>query len=1125
MAKIFLSALSVEFVHGFLDPFSALNLSEALEIKGQLERLRESSILVQAMLQDIEERQLTEESLKHCLDLKDKVFDAEDVIDEFVYEALQRKVEIRSQLRKKVRRFFSLSNPILFLLQLKRKLMRNNRSLDKLKNEAAGFGLRVASFSTILENIPNQETDSFFDHPELIKGREADVSKVINLLTSSSNQQDLSVIPIVGMAGIGKTTLAKLVFDAVDDGEFFDETLWVSVSDDFDHQNILGSVLVALSRNMGRVENIDVMVDRLQQELEGKKFLLVLDDVLNENYEKWDRLRNFFLGISGINGSAIIVTTHSRRVASIMETSPGCRYELKPLSCDESWSIISEAVSGNGGGPITSDLEAIGKEIAVKCEGLPLAARAFGRMMRLRFGIEEWSLLRNLHAWDALVNQILLPIKLNYDCLPLTVRRCLVYCSIFPKGTKIGKEQLIELWMAEGFLGTSNERMEDRGNQCFSYLIDNYFLVDVERDELENIRSCKMNNIVHDLASYLSKYEVKNSEAYPGVDDLSHIRYANLSCDTENAQEFFKTGGRKLRSLFSRDFIHDSWNFKSLRTLSLDGADISELQGSIGKLKHLRYLDVSRTHITALPDSITNLYNLQTLRLVECRSLQALPRRMRDLVNLRHIHVTFHHQMPADVGCFSFLQTLPFFIVCQDRGQKVQELESLNELSGRLSIYNLEQVRDRDEAAKANLREKKGICMMEFVWSPERENFDNDDDVIEGLLPHQNIKSLKIENYGGKKFPSWLLLRTPGTGDSFPLKNLVNLKLLHCKRTEELPTLGLLRRLKVLEIIGMNTIRCIGMEFYINEGESRRETMPLFPELKKLSLQCMENLVEWRAPALGGGSDMIVFPYLEELSIMRCPRLNSIPISHLSALAQLEICFCGELSYLSDDFHSFTSLENLRIEVCPNLEAIPSLKNLKSLKRLAIQRCQKLTALPSGLQSCTSLEHLCIRWCVELTSIPDELRELRSLLHLEVTKCPSLNYFPEDSLCCLTRLKQLTVGPFSEKLKTFPGLNSIQHLSSLEEVVISGWDKLTSLPDQLQYITSLKSLYIRRFNGMKALPEWLGSLKCLKQLGIWRCKNLSYLPTSMQQLFLAERLEVIDCPLLKENGAKGGGSE
>ncbi|XP_073262678.1 putative disease resistance RPP13-like protein 1 [Populus alba] len=328
MAEIFLSAVSVKFFHGVLDPFSALNLSKALEIKGQLERLRESSILVQAMLQDIEERQLTEESLKRCLDLKDKVFDAEDVIDEFVYEALQRKVEIRSQLKKKVRRFFSPSNPILFLLQLNRKLMRNNRSLDKLKNEAAGFGLRVASFRTILENSPNQETDSFFDHPELLKGREPDVSKVINLLTSSSNQQDLSVIPIVGMAGIGKTTLAKLVFDAVDDGEFFDETLWVSVSDDFDHDNILGSVLVALSRNIGRVENIDVMVDRLSaRSWMGRKFLLVLDDVLNENYEKWDRLRNFFLGISGINGSAIIVTTQSRRVASIMETSPGCRYE------------------------------------------------------------------------------------------------------------------------------------------------------------------------------------------------------------------------------------------------------------------------------------------------------------------------------------------------------------------------------------------------------------------------------------------------------------------------------------------------------------------------------------------------------------------------------------------------------------------------------------------------------------------------------------------------------------------------------------------------------------------------------------------------------------------------------
>ncbi|KAH8480828.1 hypothetical protein H0E87_030910, partial [Populus deltoides] len=177
MANIVFTALYVEFVHGFSVPLSALNLSEALEIKGQLERLRESSILVQAMLEDIEERQLTEESLKHCLDLKDKVFDAEDVIDEFVYEALQRKVEIRSQLKKKIRRFFSPSNPILFLLRLNLKLMRNNRSLDKLKNEAAGFGLRVASFSTILENSPNQETEYFFDHPELIKGREADVSK------------------------------------------------------------------------------------------------------------------------------------------------------------------------------------------------------------------------------------------------------------------------------------------------------------------------------------------------------------------------------------------------------------------------------------------------------------------------------------------------------------------------------------------------------------------------------------------------------------------------------------------------------------------------------------------------------------------------------------------------------------------------------------------------------------------------------------------------------------------------------------------------------------------------------------------------------------------------------------
>ncbi|KAF9661203.1 hypothetical protein SADUNF_Sadunf19G0043500 [Salix dunnii] len=1044
-----------------------------------------------------------------------------------------------------------------------------------------------------------------------IVGRGDDVFKIVEFLKGSTNHQ-LHVFPIVGMAGLGKTALARSVCKEVSEGKLFDKTVWISASDNFEELTVLREMLKALGEHLaGGADSKQETLEHLSKEVQGKRYLLVLDDVWHEDVDKWDGLKDCLLKLGGSNGSAVLVTTRSGQAASIMETFPGCRHDLKRLSDGECWSIIREKVSGNEGEPLPPDLEVIGKEIAGKCGGVPLIALFLGETMCSSRERGQWlsvknSCLRDIPGYEDIIIPILL--KSFYHLPSPALKLCFAYCSIFSQDFTVEKEQLIQLWMAEGFLVQSNDqRMEDTGEVFFNKFVDSSFVEVVEWDGRGNIRSCKMNRLMHGLALHVSKFRTLNLETCSDIDGEYSIHQANLICDVELARVMPIIEGSSLVSLFTHaaDVLHWSLNFIHMRTLNLDGADIKELNDSIGTLKCLKFLDLSRTCIKALPESITDLHNMQTLRLIECASLQSLPRNMRGLLSLRHIYFTYHHQMPVKVGCLTSLQTLPIFVVGKDSASTIEELESLNGLRGQLSIYNLQEVKNKTEAEKANLRGKTKIYKLEFVWRSGRKCFKNDEEVLEALQPHSNLETLKIEHYGAEKLPSWLLMEIPTHGDSLLVNSLVNLKLIDCKRCE-LPMLGHLPRLESLEIDGLDKVRT---------GFS--ETMTVFPALKKLSLRRMVNLVEWMVPAVREGHSAVL-PFLEELSIMSCPLLASISLNAPS-LARLEICFCEELKSLSMDssastaledltikccpnlesipsaeclrslkrlhnegcqksisppipsvqifnsleylrlegfpdlisipdlqnlslkglaiklcpdlecigsLQNLTSLEDLRIEVCPNLESIPSVGDLSSLKTLSIQRCQKLTTLPTGLQCCLSLENLSIQWCIELTSIPDELKELHSLVQLEITKCPSLTYFPEDSLFSLTQLKQLTIGPFSEKLEVFPGLNSIQPFHApLEELQIHGWNRLKSLPDQLKQLTVLKSLDIGRFNKVEELPEWLGDLISLQHLRIWRCKNLRSLPTSMQDLFMLKRLEIIDCHILKKTCAEGSGPE
>nr|TKR63651.1 hypothetical protein D5086_0000323150 [Populus alba] len=965
MAAELLLTFALEETLKRVSSIAAEGIGLAWGLEGQLRKLNQSLTKIKGVLQDAARRAVTDESVKRWLqNLQDVAYDAEDVLDEFAYEILR-----KDQKKGKVRDWFSLHNPVAFRLIMGQKVKKINEALDEIRKDAAGFGPGLTSLpldrAQEVSGDPDRETHSFLDSSEVV-GREDDVSKVMELLTSlTKHQHVLPVVPIVGMAGLGKTTVAKKVCEVVRERKHFDITIWVCVSNDFSKGRILGEMLQNVDETTSRLSNLNAIMENLKKKLEKRTFFLVLDDVWNEDLDNWDDLKEQLLEINSMKGNGVVVTTRKKQVADMMETSP------------------------------------------------------------------------------------------------------------------------------EG----------------------------------------------------------------SAVDGASHIRHLNLVSRGDDEAALTAVDAKKLRTVFSMvDVLNGPWKFKSLRTLKLRRSDITELPDSICKLRHLRYLDVSRTSIGALPESITELYHLETLRFTDCYSMQKLPKKMRNLVSLRHLQFDDPKLVPAEVRLLTRLQTLPIFAVGPDH--MVEELGCLKELRGALKICKLEQVRDREEAEKAELSGKR-MTKLVFEWSDDEGNSSvNSEDVLEGLQPHPDIRSLTIEGYGGENFSSWILqlnnltvLRLKGcsklrqlpalgclprlkilemngmpnvkcignefyssrdsAGVLFPALQILTLywmdgleewmvpggevvavfpcleelSIKYCGKLRQLPTLGCLPRLKILEMSEMPNVKCIGNEFY----NSRDSAGVLFPALQILTLSMMDGLEEWMVP---GGEVVAVFPCLEELSIKACGKLKSIPICRLSSLVEFEIDSCDELRYLSGEFHGFTSLRVLSIWWCPKLASIPSVqhctalvelfiywcgelisipgdfRDLNSLKELIVDGC-KMGALPSGLQCCASLEVLLINDWSELISIDwlGGLRQLRSLIFLQITACPSLRDIQDDWLGGLTQLQELIIGGFSKEMEAFPVgvLNSIQHLNlsgSLKSLYIHGWDKLKSVPHHLQHLTALEELGI-----------------------------------------------------------------
>ncbi|XP_058079923.1 putative disease resistance protein RGA3 [Magnolia sinica] len=929
----------------------------------------------------------------------------------------------------------------------------------------------------------------------------------MELLISKDNGEDVTVIPIVGMGGLGKTTLAQLAFNDERAVKHFELSMWVCVSDDFSVSRVTKDILESASDNKCDLQNMDQLQRHLREKLSGKKFLLVLDDVWEENSENWDQLKQLLRG--GARGSKIIVTTRSKKVASIMGTIPSLH--LTTLSEADCWSLFKQRafVHGRQEHP---NLVMHGKEIVKKCGGVPLAAKTLGSLMRLKTEERDWLLVRESEIWNLPEedNHILTALKLSYYHLPSHLKQCFAYCSIFPKDYRIEKKKLIRLWMAEGFLQSSSDgikQMEDTGGEYFNNLLWRSFFQDVLKDDDGNIEWCKMHDLVHDLACSVAGNEcsilkVKNAVS---ISNMNRARRLSLECEYSNCVLTVKNDmgtANHLRTLLvlgtwkNASVSCELWvHFRCLRVLDLSRVNVTmQSLVSIGELKLLRYLDLSDTRIKALPESISTLHHLQTLRLSGLYEISELPMDMSKMTSLRHLEISPCYgltHMPANMGELKFLRTLPIFIVGKDSGCGIRELQGLN-LGGELTIQNLENVTCAADAQVANLKEKPNLHKLHFLWG-----WDIDlqlegiiEQTLEGLQPHPNLKRLVVEGYVGVRFPQWM--------SNSLLLNLIEISLINCGRCEQLPSLGQLPFLKVLQVNGMDAVKRIDKHFcgnVITQG---------FPSLEKLTIGNMPNLEEW-----SGFNGRELFPCLKELRVDQCPKLGSITgeLGNLAALESLNILECDELVSLPEELQNSTSLHSLMIENCSSLTSL-RIQGLSSLQNLSIQHCKSLTSLIGGLQHLTALKSLKIDECPELASLPEGMQHLTDLRELSISGFEKLTSLPE----WLQHATTLQRPENCESLTALP--EGIGNLSLLQKLTIGNCEKLECLPSGLQLLTNLQYLTIIGFPSLTALPEGIGNLSLLRILKIGNFEKLESLPSGLQLLTNLQYLMIIGFPSL-----------
>ncbi|KAG6471060.1 hypothetical protein ZIOFF_072156 [Zingiber officinale] len=1001
-----------------------------------------------------------------------------------------------------------------------------------------------------------RETSSFLISKVL--GREEEQKRIIELLLRSTDESasasdkgsSFSVIPLVGIGGVGKTTLAQLVYKDKEIQNHFGLKIWICVSENFNVQRLTKEIIESVTKTEHSSQmKLDVLQNILKEKIASKMILLVLDDVWNEDEEEWRKLCAPFQDAAA--GSKVIVTTRSKSIADKIGTVEAI--VLGDLDKISFWELFKKCAFGPSKPEEYPELEEIGRIIASKLKGLPLAAKTVGNLLGSNMNPHYWRSIMKSEVWELQQNKndIIPVLQLSYQYLSAPLKRCFAFCSLFQKDYKFSEIELTRMWMAEGFVvAQGNQRMEDVASKYFHELV-NMSLFQQETSWLGHYYV--MHDLIHDLTQAVSVDEI--SRTNDGKSNKISTTLRHLALETGFVQtKYLRSRFKKLHSLFFRclhlksppiGFIK---KLRSIRVLVLSRCRLRMLPISVGELVHLRYLDISYNGIKKLPGSLCELYNLQTLK-ANCNSLISLPEDISQIINLRHIDVENEVVVKIKmIGRLTSLQELSEFHVRKEVGFKITELSGLKQLHGKLKITNLENVESKEEAEKAQMKNKEYLDALELGWGFDPKLDDNKlvvmEEVLEGLQPHESLKRLKIRRYCGATSPSWMKKEE--------LSNLEILELSYCESWKDISCTALLPHLKVFHIKSM----CFSKSCFEVCGSRESKLFPMLEELQLTNMNVLEEFPNLgRFPCLRvvrmteikslkhidfatfGATENALFPMLEELELMHMHALEELSfLGHFPRLKFLRmkemrlLKHIGFASVHATENDPFPVLEVLELMDLPVLEELPDLGSLPCLKSLCLCGMSMLKHIDFSFYGATEkvllprVETLVLRDLEALEELPNNLGRLPCLKVLNILKISAVKqighgFFSTEAISkCFLSLERLWIGSMSA-CEGWCWIDGSELFPSLQRLFITECPKLERLPPLPPSLTHLTLEKV----GSTELPslrelETNGSgynqtTSSLSYLRISECNNLASLEKGLmsQNLSDIEAIHVEGC--------------
>ncbi|TVU32977.1 hypothetical protein EJB05_24745, partial [Eragrostis curvula] len=938
----------------------------AWNFSDDLDDMQDTMVSVAAVLKDAEKQSVRNESVRVWLKrLKHAALDiSSDMMDDYQDTA-------GTQATGKIPGVLSCLPAARKKMVLANKMKNMREKLRKINEERQRFTFTEnAAASQEQQQYDERETTSFVNEAKIL-GREGEKKEITDLILSASHSNDgTMILPIYGLGGMGKSTLAGLVYK---DTQFkqYAHRVWVYVSQKFDLKKIGRSIISQLPKDEdGALQNTDeleMIYRSLDNLFRGKKVLIVLDDIWQEDASELDKLKTMLH--VGRNDSMVdvIATTRSEAIANKFCTNK--TYKLQPLRDDLCWEIIKIS-SGFEGKSNKENLAEIGLAIAKKCGGVALAAQALGYMLKSE-DLNGWSKMNNSDIWNEPYGvdnsehmRVLPSLKLSYERMLPMLRLCFSYCAVFPKGHDIHEDELIHQWVALDFIKEPSE-----GKKYIKQLLGMSFL---QHSKLASISGnhvvrYTMHDLVHDLSRLVIGDEliIFDAAMKSNTSEQKYCQYVFLT-NYDGQKNLSNIVPNKVRALHfsssSKLGLHDGSMFsfaKCLRVLDFSECSGILLPASIGQLKQLKCLIAPKIQQESLPKSIAKLSKLQYLNLHGSSQICALPESIGKLGCLIHLDLSGCSGMSVLPESFGSLKTMVHL--------DMSGCSLIRELPG--SLGNLTSLQHLDLSKCPNLNK-----MPESIGEL-------------GCLIHLDLSGC-----------SGMSVLPVSLGE---LKSMVHLNMSGCSLIRELPgSLGNLTSLQHLDLSRCSNLKEIP------------ESLCSLTQLRHLNLSYCSKIE--RIPEAVGS----LFN-LQYIGMSFCRQIHELPESFtdLRNLLHLNLAGYSFLKGLQRALRGLTGLQYLDMSLDRYEDGYlhDAMRNLTNLKYLRFRAgIEKSSCCVDFIGTLTNLEHLNMSHNIRLEYLPESIGNLKRLHTLDLSHCRRLKSLP-DSISALT-LKSLLIEGCSGEL-------------------------------------------------------------------------------------------------------------